>query len=155
MAPKPRRPVAILSAFRATYVQQWSVFKSSRVHLCPRRKLVCGNSTRCFKAPLQTGEDHAVDSFESCRGHQTRRLLHLVNSSGVEFLSEICVISHLRRLERNRMPSQTMGFAGLLEAVPDALVGVDQGGVIRFVNHHTESLFGYERGDLVGAPLET
>ena len=53
------------------------------------------------------------------------------------------------------MPSQTMGFAGLLEAVPDALVGVDQGGVIRFVNHHTESLFGYERGDLVGAPLET
>src|SRR5450756_602049 len=70
MAPKPRRPVAILSAFRATYVQQWSVFKSSRVHLCPRRKLVCGNSTRCFKAPLQTGEDHAVDSFESCRGRQ-------------------------------------------------------------------------------------
>src|SRR5450631_1646900 len=53
------------------------------------------------------------------------------------------------------MPSQTIGFAGLLEAVPDALVGVDQTGVIRFVNHHTESLFGYERGDLVGAPLET
>jgi PAS domain S-box-containing protein len=53
------------------------------------------------------------------------------------------------------MPSQTMGFAGLLEAVPDALVGVDQAGVIRFVNHHTESLFGYERDDLVGAPLET
>src|ERR1035437_7951014 len=53
------------------------------------------------------------------------------------------------------MPSQTMGFAGLLEAVPDALVGVNHAGVIRFVNHHAESLFGYERGDLVGAPLET
>ena len=53
------------------------------------------------------------------------------------------------------MPSQTMSFAGLLEAVPDALVGVNHAGVIRFVNHHAESLFGYERGDLVGAPLET
>jgi PAS domain S-box-containing protein len=53
------------------------------------------------------------------------------------------------------MPSQTMGFADLLEAVPDALVGVDRSGVIRFVNHRAESMFGYEPGDLVGAPLET
>jgi PAS domain S-box-containing protein len=41
-----------------------------------------------------------------------------------------------------------------LEAVPDALVGVDHAGVIRFVNRQTELLFGYERGDLVGVPLE-
>jgi PAS domain S-box-containing protein len=53
------------------------------------------------------------------------------------------------------MPSQTMGFEGLLEAVPDAVVGVDESGVIRFVNHRAESLFGYAAGDLVGAPLET
>ena len=30
------------------------------------------------------------------------------------------------------MPSQTTGFDGPLEAVPDALVGVDMAGVIRF-----------------------
>ena len=48
-----------------------------------------------------------------------------------------------------------MGFDDLLEAMPDALVGVDRSGVIRFVNRHTESLFGYERDDLVGVPLET
>jgi len=35
------------------------------------------------------------------------------------------------------------------------LVGVDEPGVIRFVNRQTESLFGYERDDLVGQPLET
>ena len=40
------------------------------------------------------------------------------------------------------MPAQTMPFESLLEAVPDALVGVDQAGVIRFVNHQTELLFG-------------
>jgi PAS domain S-box-containing protein len=46
-------------------------------------------------------------------------------------------------------------FESLLEAVPDAMVGVDQAGVIRFVNRQTELLFGYDRGDLVGQPIET
>jgi len=52
------------------------------------------------------------------------------------------------------MASTTTEFGGLLEAVPDALLGVDESGKIRFVNHHTESLFGYSRQDLLGAPLE-
>src|SRR5450631_454236 len=52
------------------------------------------------------------------------------------------------------MSSSTTKFEGLLEAVPDALVGVDHGGVIRCVNRQTELLFGYDRGDLIGAPLE-
>jgi len=41
----------------------------------------------------------------------------------------------------------------LLEAAPNAM-GVDQAGVIRFVNHQTELLFGYDRGDLQGQPIE-
>jgi len=53
------------------------------------------------------------------------------------------------------MSSKMTKFEGLLEAVPDALVGVDHAGVIRFVNRQTELLFGYDRGDLIGAPLET
>jgi len=53
------------------------------------------------------------------------------------------------------MSSKKTKFEGLLEAVPDALVGVDHAGVIRFVNRQTELLFGYDRGDLIGAPLET
>jgi len=51
------------------------------------------------------------------------------------------------------MPEQTT-FEGLLDAVPDALVGVDQTGLIRFVNHQTELLFGYGRDDLVGQSIE-
>jgi PAS domain S-box-containing protein len=53
------------------------------------------------------------------------------------------------------MPSQTTDPESLLEAVPDALVGVDRDGVIRFVNRQAESLFGYARDDLVGIPVET
>jgi PAS domain S-box-containing protein len=48
-----------------------------------------------------------------------------------------------------------MGFEGLLEAVPDAVVGMDRSGAIRFVNHQTETLFGYESDDLIGSPIET
>ena len=52
------------------------------------------------------------------------------------------------------MSSKTTRFENLLEAVPDALVGVDQKGVIRFVNRQTESLFGYDRDELIGQPVE-
>src|SRR5665647_1164952 len=48
-----------------------------------------------------------------------------------------------------------VSFEGLLDAAPDAMVGVDQGGVIRFVNRQTELLFGYDRTDLVGQCIET
>src|SRR5665647_2678419 len=52
------------------------------------------------------------------------------------------------------MSSKMTKFENLLEAVPDALVGMDQEGVIRFVNRQTESLFGYDRDDLIGQPVE-
>ena len=51
------------------------------------------------------------------------------------------------------MSSNTVWFEKLVEAVPDALVGMDQEGVIRFVNAQTELLFGYDRGQLVGEPI--
>ena len=53
------------------------------------------------------------------------------------------------------MFSNTTKFESLLEAVPDALVGMDTSGVIRFVNHQSELLFDHERDDLVGKHIET
>ena len=53
------------------------------------------------------------------------------------------------------MSSNATKFESLLEAVPDALVGMDQKGVIRFVNRQTELLFGYDRDDLIGQPIDT
>ena len=46
-------------------------------------------------------------------------------------------------------------FEALLEAAPDAMVGVDRAGIVQFVNRHTELLFGYEPDALVGVPIET
>ena len=52
------------------------------------------------------------------------------------------------------MHGQTTQFESLLEAAPDAMVGVDRAGVIRFVNRQTELLFGYDRDLLVGQAVE-
>jgi PAS domain S-box-containing protein len=52
------------------------------------------------------------------------------------------------------MPSQMTKFGNLLEAMPDALLGVDTAGVIRIANHQAESLFGYDREDLIGSRIE-
>ena len=45
-------------------------------------------------------------------------------------------------------------FRGLLEAAPDAMVGVRADGTITLINAQTELLFGYRRDELIGQPVE-
>jgi PAS domain S-box-containing protein len=61
----------------------------------------------------------------------------------------------LPQLSEVQMSMSATRLEHLLEAVPDALVGMDQECVIRFVNAQTESLFGYDRDDLIGEPIDT
>ena len=53
--------------------------------------------------------------------------------------------------ERKKVESK---FRGFLEAAPDAVVIVNRAGAIVIVNTQTERLFGYNRADLLGKPVE-
>src|SRR5665213_2578089 len=44
---------------------------------------------------------------------------------------------------------------GLLDAVPDAMLAVNEAGLIVLVNAQAERLFGYRREDLMGKPVES
>ncbi|HTS97896.1 MAG TPA: PAS domain S-box protein [Streptosporangiaceae bacterium] len=45
-------------------------------------------------------------------------------------------------------------YRALLESAPDAMVIVDDAGIIRLVNAQTELMFGYSRDELLGRPVE-
>ncbi|SNY25174.1 ATP-binding protein [Paractinoplanes atraurantiacus] len=57
-----------------------------------------------------------------------------------------------------RSPSRTERaesmFMSLLDAAPDAIVGVTADGTITLINAHAEHLFGYRREELLGQPIE-
>lgn len=52
------------------------------------------------------------------------------------------------------MTSEAAKFATLLEAAPDAIIGIDSGGRIRLANAHAEAMFGHTREELRGQPVE-
>jgi two-component system, sensor histidine kinase and response regulator len=64
------------------------------------------------------------------------------------------VVTAVVRDATDRMKTQAK-FSGLLEAAPDAMLGVDGSGLIQLVNTQAERLFGWTRNELLGRPIET
>jgi PAS domain S-box-containing protein len=63
----------------------------------------------------------------------------------------------MTRSARSNSPSSERSeatFQAMLDAAPDAMIGVDGTGTIVMANTQTEALFGYPEGELIGSSLE-
>ena len=77
----------------------------------------------------------------------------LDTSEGKVVLAVVRDITERKKIEAQAKESQEMFFR-LFEFAPDAIVVVDQQGIIRRANAKTEQMFGYRREELVGQPVE-
>ena len=64
-----------------------------------------------------------------------------------------CWVLSLEHMRRDAL-AEARKFATLLDAAPEAIIGVGDDGAIRFVNARVLELLGYTEADLIGAPVE-
>ena len=75
------------------------------------------------------------------------RSLEMVNQELQQQIAE-------RELAVQKLRETETLFRSLLESAPDAMVIVDAHGMITLINSQTERLFGYDRKELLGKPVE-
>jgi len=104
-------------------------------------------------ARIKRGE--RIENFETTRMRKDGATLHLsYNYSPVLSTSgEIVGASAIARDITARKQAEEM-FRMAVEASPGAMIMADQSGKIVLVNAETERMFGYERGELIGRPVE-
>ena len=60
-------------------------------------------------------------------------------------------------MEQPRLPASPVAgesiFQAMLDAAPDAMIGVNSDGIIVMANAQTEVVFGYEPDSLLGEPI--
>jgi PAS domain S-box-containing protein len=99
--------------------------------------------------------------YESVRRRKDGSLVHVsVSTKPVRdatgrpglLLSTLKDVTHLKVLRDAKLLGAR--FGDLLESTPDAIVMVNITGRIVLVNSHAERLFSYERGTMIGQPIE-
>lgn len=113
------------------------------------REIVARNGPPVVIMTAQGSEQLAVEAMRS-------GAIDYVAKGG-DYLSRLPEVveraTRLCELSRRARESQRLA-EGLLEAAPDAFVVIDAQGTIQIVNQQTTELFGWDRSELIGQPLE-
>lgn len=75
-----------------------------------------------------------------------------ISLSSIQTDAGIIALAAIRDLSARKSAEAT--FQSMLDAAPDAMVGVSSAGIIVMANSQTEAVFGYSRGELIGRRLE-
>ncbi len=78
------------------------------------------------------------------------RVISLLAAQGISAYEKV----QERLRGEQALRKSTAMFEGLFEAAPDAMLAIDEAGVIRSANAQTEAMFGYAREELIGHPVE-
>ncbi len=118
--------------------------------LCPE-----GFTADVEKALLAVAGGERIESFETSRKRKdgSQFTVSLSLSPVHDAHGQVVNVSAIERDVTDRARTEAR-FRDLVEAAPDAIVIVDDSGVITLVNAQTEMLFGYDRERLVGQPIE-
>jgi PAS domain S-box-containing protein len=78
----------------------------------------------------------------------------IINGEVVGFCVYVTDITELKNKEKALQSSEEK-FRHIIENAPDAIVIANTDGTIQFINSRSEQMFGYNRAELIGKPMET
>jgi len=152
---------------RAIYQGEWEPYLK-KLQLQGMRYAQAGLSFHAWIELVAAFRSYTVPHLLDAYGRSAQRLLFAIN--GVDALIEITLSvigdSYLETKEQlihqqektiqeaTHRAGAEQKFQGLLESAPDAVVVVDENGIITIINSQTEKLFGYDRIEILGKPLE-
>jgi len=104
-------------------------------------------------ARITAGEN--IDQYQVTRRRKddTTITVSLTLSPITDATGAVTGVASISRDITERQRAETM-FEGLLEAAPDAIIGVTRDGTITLINAQAERLFGYPRDELLGRPVD-